>query len=209
MTEPTMDEKIQQLVRSVLEAVDARLAGIRAEATAAANDMQHRHQQLHGAVVALQQRVDLLASQRTVGPDEVESLRASITELRAHLAAGPPQPSLSPAPHMPPPIFVVAPPEADAEPEPAADYSGVTRPIMDDVHVTSQVPIVPMVQRVTPEWVDDSPAADATSHDVDIPAITWAEERADEQQETEMIDLERLARLLSDKLEHLNLPTPE
>jgi hypothetical protein len=218
-----MDDKIQQLVRSVLEAVDTRLSGVRAEMLAAANDVQHRHQQLLDTVVALQQRVDTLNQQRSTQERTIVELRNEIASLRQV-----PTPTMAVAPPVAAP-FVHSPTSAEpstaqpftaqpftAQPftgesphEAPLDLSSFTRPLMPDVHVTAQLPIVPQIEPVS---VDEH--RQASHHDVmvehdDREAVEWAEANADSQADAEMIDLERLTRLLSDKLEHITLPHPE
>jgi hypothetical protein len=61
MNEPTMD-KVQQLVTAVLEAVDARLDGIRHELVQFAADADQRHHDVLGTVATLSRRVDELAA---------------------------------------------------------------------------------------------------------------------------------------------------
>jgi uncharacterized protein YoxC len=61
MNEPSMD-KVQQLVTAVLEAVDARLDGIRHELVQFAADADQRHHDVLGMVASLDRRVDELAS---------------------------------------------------------------------------------------------------------------------------------------------------
>jgi hypothetical protein len=216
MSDTTNDEKIQQLVRSVLEAVDARLAGVRAEMLAAASDVQHRHQQLLDTVVALQQRVDTLNQQRTSQDATIATLRSEIAALHATTIAAPPPTHAGPPPSAADPSpepWRPAPRSAEPaglEPhhEPPFDLSSFTRPLMNDVHVTSQLPIVPMIE---PMSFDDRLAPAPAPHDVlverdDREAVDWANASAESQAAEEMIDLERLTRLLSDKLEHITLP---
>jgi hypothetical protein len=61
MNEPSMDDKIQQMVTAVLEAVDARLDGIRHELVRFAADADQRHHDVLSTVAGLKQRVDELA----------------------------------------------------------------------------------------------------------------------------------------------------
>jgi hypothetical protein len=199
VNEPTNDDKIQQLVRSVLEAVDTRLAGVRAEMSAAANDVQHHHQQLLATVVGLQHRIDALSLQRTAQDGRIEHLQAELQELRTAAAGG--------APHHDGQHD-----NGEHHDEPI-DFSTLSRPLMNDVHVTSPIPIVPMVDPVAPGHGHPTDLApehhDVLVHEDEQREVEWAEANADAQADAEMIDLERLTRLLSDKLEHITLPTPE
>jgi hypothetical protein len=61
MNEPSMD-KVQQLVTAVLEAVDARLDGIRHELVQFASDADQQHHDLLGMIASLDRRVDELAA---------------------------------------------------------------------------------------------------------------------------------------------------
>ena len=61
VTEPTTDEKIELLVRSVLEAVDARLDAVRHEIAGFAADVEQRHHHVLESVAALDARVSALA----------------------------------------------------------------------------------------------------------------------------------------------------
>jgi len=217
MSDTTNDEKIQQLVRSVLEAVDARLTGVRAEMVAAASDVQHRHQQLLDTVVALQQRVDALNQQRTAQDATLASLRAEVAALRTTTTVAAPAPTYATAPTpapgpaaepRAPELRSPEPPNIEPHHEPPLDLSSFTRPLMNDVHVTSQLPIVPMIE---PMSFDEGHASAPAPHDVlverdDRDAVDWANASADSRADDEMIDLERLTRLLSDKLEHITLP---
>jgi hypothetical protein len=56
--EATTDQKIEQLVRSVLEAVDARLGAVRAEIAAFAEQTDQRHQLLVDTVATFSRRID-------------------------------------------------------------------------------------------------------------------------------------------------------
>jgi hypothetical protein len=61
MNEPSMDDKIHQMVTAVLEAVDARLDAIRHELVQFASDADQRHHDVLGTVAELRRRVDELA----------------------------------------------------------------------------------------------------------------------------------------------------
>lgn len=60
MNEPTTDEKIQQLVRAVLDAVDSRLDTIRHELAVFSGDVERRHHEMLDALASLERRVDQL-----------------------------------------------------------------------------------------------------------------------------------------------------
>jgi hypothetical protein len=64
MNEPSTD-KIQQLVTAVLEAVDARLDGIRHELVQFAADADQRHHDVLATMAALERRVDELTARPT------------------------------------------------------------------------------------------------------------------------------------------------
>ncbi|MEI8239517.1 MAG: hypothetical protein WCI22_08860 [Actinomycetota bacterium] len=207
MSESTNDDKIQQLVRSVLEAVDARLAGVRAEMSAAANDVQHRHAQLLDTIVALQQRVDTGARQREAQDATIASFRAELDRLKAMPPAPP-----APTTHAPAPATTTAPEPTMPTPTPPMDLSQFTRPLMADGYHTAPIPLVAMIEPVSPN--DAAPQHALEHHDVLVDLderrdVAWAAASADAQADSEMIDLERLARLLGDKLDHLELPKPQ
>ena len=73
MTEPSMDQKIEQLVRSVLEAVDSRLADMRQEVRSLAEDVNRRHhdvlQQIHNITASGERNVHQVHSSATGGDD--------------------------------------------------------------------------------------------------------------------------------------------
>jgi len=83
MNEPSMDDKIQQLVTAVLEAVDARLDGIRHELVQFAADADHRHHDVLGTVAALQRQVDALAERPASTPPEPHQSVADLNERMA------------------------------------------------------------------------------------------------------------------------------
>jgi hypothetical protein len=213
MSDPTMDDKIQQLVRSVLEAVDSRLSSVRAEMLAAGNDVQHRHQQLLDTVVALQQRVDTLGQQRSVQDRTIAELRGEIAALRAMPSPATVVGTTADRPFVYRPDAAeplgVEPSTVESHPDAPLDLSSFTRPLMPQVHVTSQLPIVPMIEPVSVDEQRETAHHDVMVERGDREAVEWAESSADSQADHEMIDLERLTRLLSDKLEHITLPHPE
>ncbi len=119
MAEPTTDEKIEQLVRSVLEAVDSRLESVRHEMSSFVADLDERHRQTMSTI---------------------ESLERRITELTAM-----PRPAAHPAPPFQVPTSehsIVALHPADGHHQPA-DLSIISRPLMEHGHITTQVPTVP------------------------------------------------------------------
>ena len=73
MTEPSMDQKIEQLVRSVLEAVDSRLADMRQEVRSLAEDVNRRHhdvlQQINNITASGERNVHQVHSSATGGDD--------------------------------------------------------------------------------------------------------------------------------------------
>jgi hypothetical protein len=84
MNEPTMD-KVQQLVTAVLEAVDARLDGIRHELVQFAADADQRHHDVLGMVADLDRRVDELASRPAPVATPAEP-RQSVADLNERMA---------------------------------------------------------------------------------------------------------------------------
>lgn len=148
--QPTTDEKIQLLVRSVLEAVDARLEAVRS------------------SVTALEQRIAAL--EHTPPPVLVPA---------APVPAAPPPPP-------PPAVDELHIPALDVLP-PTIDLDRISKPLVVQGHITTQVPIVPEPQPIAVP--DHRSAADAASDAA--------------------IDLDRLSALLSERLGHLSLPTIE
>lgn len=65
MHDPTTDEKIQQLVQAVLQAVDTRLDGIRHEMAQFGDDVERRHHEVLTTIAALEQRIDAMAAAPT------------------------------------------------------------------------------------------------------------------------------------------------
>ncbi|MFM2077273.1 MAG: hypothetical protein RJA49_1163, partial [Actinomycetota bacterium] len=151
MSEPTTDEKIQLLVRSVLEAVDSRLDAVRHEVAAFAADVEERHQQLLGTVAEIDRRIATL--ERAEHPDHtsatgvterLDEMSARLELLARAATDRAPQPATTGA-ETRTPSTVVAPVTPLPTAVPAhdlsrpSDLSAISRPLIDHAHVTTQV----------------------------------------------------------------------
>ncbi|MEN9643975.1 MAG: hypothetical protein RL238_644 [Actinomycetota bacterium] len=179
MSEPSTDEKIQQLVRSVLLAVDSRLDAVRHELAVHAAEEEQRHHQVLGTIASLERRLSDLersdATRRTSSTNVLErldELNVRIDMLAQHGAAPPPAVTGT---------HEVVPP--------APDLDRISRPLFQAPHVTTQVPIVP------PITVEAEPE----------PAPAPAVEPAPDAEPEPEIDVDRLTALLSEKLGHFSL----
>jgi hypothetical protein len=163
MSEPTTDEKIQLLVRSVLEAVDSRLDAVRHEVAVFAADVEERHHRLLGTIAEFERRVTTLEREErndhTSAADVTERLdeMSARLDLLATAAIDRPTsqaPSGMPRPDTTAPSTSTTSTTAAATPSPLdamarhdlsqpSDLSAISRPLFDHAHVTTQVPIVP------------------------------------------------------------------
>ena len=213
MTEPTTEAKIELLVRSVLEAVDARLDAVRHELASFSNDVEQRHHQLLESMAALDARLTALASRPAVAGDdhavtqlanELEHLRLRVDSLA--VSAG----TMSPL----------------QLPEPSATTTGshqITREELDEIsrpfitRITTQVPIVPdptghhepvrhmplsVPPAVKPHFGSSAANADAPEA-TNVSAATEPAQPAPD----DAIDLDQLTSLLTERLGSLTLPT--
>jgi|GEM_PF-2669408 len=180
MSEPSTDEKIQQLVRSVLLAVDSRLDAVRHELAVHAAEEEQRHHLVLGTIAALERRVGDLERSDAARRSSSSNLLERLDELNTRIDM------LAHREHTAPPVTgtheVVPPPP---------DLDRISRPLFHAPHVTTQVPIVPPLSA---EPVEPAPAP------APAPALA-ATEPADD----EAIDVDRLTALLSEKLGHFSL----
>lgn len=207
MNEPTTDEKIQQLVRAVLEAVDSRLAGVRHELADFAADVEHKHHQMLSSIAALERRVEHLEQLDVERAGATAGTRERLLELQARVAQ------------------LEQTPPTQAEPPHTADLSELARPLYSPGHATRELPIVtdPAIQRITappipptvapvmsptprpPETAAPTPAPTPRAAPAEPITAVAAVARIDDDI-TEDIDIERLKRILDERLSHLTLP---
>ncbi len=196
MSEPSTDEKIQQLVRSVLQAVDARLDAVRHELAAFAAEEEQRHHQVLGTIASLERRVSDLeradSTRRTSSNNIQERLDEMNLRIDAIARAG-----------ATPPVDITGAHERVAPP---ADLDRISRPLFQGPHVTTQVPVVPALDlHDEPYESPPEPAHDTTP----MPPPPSPPAPPVEEDESE-IDMDRLTALLSEKLGHFSLqPRPE
>ncbi len=193
MNEPTTDEKIQQLVRAVLEAVDSRLDGVRHELAVFAGDVERRHHDVLDVIAAIEQRVQLLehAQHQTVAAtaaavaDRLAQVQTRLDRLET---------------------------DAHAAVSAAADLSQISKPLYAGGHITTQLPVVtdPAIHEITslaiPPAVQPTMTVAAPAPQAPVPAPAPPAPAAAAEAEDE-IDLEQLTNLLNERLGHLNLPT--
>lgn len=217
MDVPVNEEKIQQLVKAVLDAVDARLDTIRHDLAQFSADVERRHHETIIAVAALERRVDHLEQAGADHAGATGSVRERLTHLVERVDA------LEAA------TRTTREPSTD---QPSADYSTLSRPLYQGP-ITSQLPVVtdpaihelvaPPIPPAVPPTMGPSAhgtghplptppmfrTVEPTTHETAVvppapvapPAIT--EPAADD---TGEIDVERLTRILDEKLSHLHLP---
>lgn len=217
------EEKIQQLVKAVLDAVDARLDTIRHDLAQFSADVERRHHETIIAVAALERRVDHLeqlgADQAaTAGPvkDRLMNLQERVDALESAAARTPKEPATEP---------------------PAADYSTLSRPLYQGP-ITSQLPevtdpaihelVAPPIPPAVPPTM--GPSAHGTGHPLPTPPMFRTVEPTTREtaltataqpaapapaqpttaaaptDDTGEIDVEQLTRILDEKLSHLHLP---
>jgi hypothetical protein len=206
MTEPTTEEKIQLLVRSVLEAVDARLDAVRHELAHFSSEVERRHHEVLESVAALEARVATMDGHDQLAA-EVNRLHEAVESLRRAGSAPAVVETLTVAAAMPAPT-----PESLHAPEPAVttgshriskeDLDEISRPLV--THITTQVPVVPdphdhhepLPHR--PVTVPPSVAPRfGTMTNGDTPPTPSGDDP---------IDLDQLTSLLNERLGHLSLP---
>jgi hypothetical protein len=234
MNEPTTDEKIQQLVRAVLEAVDSRLAAVRHELAEFADDVERKHHQILSSISTLERRVehleqlDVERAGATAGVRErMQELQARITELEheAERTAAAAPSATTTTTHT----------AVHTDPAHTSSLSEISRPLYSPGHTTSQLPIVtdPAIQRITAPPIPPTvaptmsptgthtgsvpiipPSMPSTGLTPIVPGPTPAARpepaappvaTADDDI-TEDIDIERLTRILDERLSHLTLP---
>ena len=129
MSTPSSDDKILQLVRAILDAVDARLATVRREFADSVEQMEQRHRQVLDALAAFDRRLNSFQS------GAVTSATATAPTTSPGIAARPTgsAPSL---PSVAAPSVPTAPPAPAAVPAPtdrsdAIDMAEVTRLVQE------------------------------------------------------------------------------
>jgi hypothetical protein len=205
MNEPTTDEKIQQLVRAVLEAVDSRLDGVRHELAVFAGDVERRHHQVLDVIAGMEQRVahlervqgDAVVTAATAGTlaDRLEHLQTRLDRLEtdAHAAMTAAATAADQAHH--------------AQAAHAADLAEISKPLYAGTHITTQLPIVtdPAIQQITslpiPPAVPPTMTPPTMTPTTVTPTVMATDDITDD------IDLEQLTKLLNERLGHLELPT--
>jgi hypothetical protein len=181
MSEPTTDEKIQQLVRSVLQAVDTRLDAVRHDLAVYAAEEEQRHHQVLGTIASLERRLGDLERADTARRSSSSNIQERLDEMNERIDRLA-RPGAAPTPSVTGTHDVVP---------PAPDLDRISRPLFQGPHVTTQVPVVP------PLHAHDEMASPP-------PVPPPADEAEPE------IDIDRLTTLLSEKLGHLSLqPRPE
>ena len=188
MSEPTTDEKIQQLVRSVLQAVDSRLDAVRHELAVHAAEEEQRHHQVLGTIASLERRLGELERADGIRRSASTNVLERLDELNTRIDM------LAQREHTAP----TATGTHDVVPPPP-DLDRISRPLFHAPHVTTQVPIVPPLSAEPDEPVEPPPAPTPASAPAVAPATAAvAEPDAD-------IDVDRLTALLSEKLGHFSL----
>ena len=131
MSTPSSDDKILQLVRAILDAVDARLATVRREFADSVEQMEQRHRQVLDALAAFDRRLNSFQS------GAVTSATATAPTTSPGIAArptgsAPSLPSVA-APSVPtaPPAPAAAPAPAPTDRSDAIDMAEVTRLVQE------------------------------------------------------------------------------
>jgi hypothetical protein len=210
MSEATTDDKIEQLVRSVLEAVDVRLDAVRHEVAGFAADVEQRHHEVLATVASLDERLDALRRQA----DDVAALQQELDRLGARVAAmdhassgAVPSTLIAPRRASMPEPFLQAPidsPEITGEIHIGqAEFDEISKPLVTP-HITTQVPMVPDPNSHHHEPVAHMPLT------VPPPVTPTFVATADAGAHEDQIDLDQLASLLNERLGHFSLPgTPD
>jgi hypothetical protein len=207
MSDATTDEKIEQLVRSVLEAVDARLDAVRHEVAGFAADVEQRHHEVLATVASLDERIDALRRQA----DDVTALQRELDRLGARVAAldhaAPaaahstliaPRRASMPEPFLQTPID--SPAEVTGEIHIGqAELDEISKPLVTP-HITTQVPMISDPNGHHHEPVEHMPLT------IPPPVAPTFEATADTDAGEDHIDLDQLASLLNERLGHFSLP---
>jgi len=216
MSDPS-DEKIELLVRSVLAAVDARLVEVRSEIDAVASDAERRHRDVLSHMQALEHRWESRVAetgQTAVGGDSLAARMEQATQVLLERIEAMHQRNtmatnerfalinhtleqLNGGVLVPSAISV-----------PIASLDGMNAPLRVGPP-TGQVPVAPLVPVTEPALSTPMPMATQMPAAVPlppIPPITTAPPREPRDEASEPIDMNRLADLLSERLDSLNLP---
>jgi hypothetical protein len=236
MTEPTTDDKIQLLVRSVLEAVDTRLDAVRHEIATFSSDVEQRHHHLLESMAALDARITELAGAAS-SPDgtALAQLTADVDVLRRRVdsvapATTSPAPPAGPSPESAAPLEVTVAGTAPTLPA-SAVVTGthqITREELDEIsrpivtHITTQIPVVPdptgpheplehmplrVPPMVAPHFGTASPAPASATDTLPGSASPGDATTTEPATADDEIDLDQLASLLNARLGSLSLPT--
>lgn len=218
VTDPTIDDKIELLVRSVLEAVDVRLGEIRHDMQALATDVRRQHETVAERLSALEQRTGTSDGAQQL--ERIEEMhRRHATEIDERFAevnsaidrlSGATVRALTPADTGPIPMLV--------------DLDSVSAPLLLPP-ITGQHPVMlqepPSITTLDDfrTSVDDDAttehpttggptADDATAFDVaaELPPPIAFDGLSTDDADREPIDLTQLADLLSERLGQLSLP---
>jgi hypothetical protein len=187
MSEPTTDEKIQQLVRSVLQAVDTRLDAVRHDLAVYAAEEEQRHHQVLGTIASLERRLGDLERADTARRSSSSNIQERLDEMNERIDRLA-RPGAAPAPSVTGTHDVVP---------PAPDLDRISRPLFQGPHVTTRVPVVP------PLSAHDEMAPPPAPPSVPPAALPAVPQPGDEAEPE--IDIDRLTALLSEKLGHLSL----
>lgn len=206
VTDPTIDDKIELLVRSVLEAVDARLGEIRHDVQALATDVRRQQETVERRLDALEQRTGSHGETQQLEHIE-EMYRRHATEIDERFAdvnaaidrlSGATARSLTPTDTGPIPMLV--------------DLDSVSAPLRVPT-ITGQHPAMLQEPPAMPGLDDDATttgdeAEAATEFDVaiDLPPPIAFSGLSTNDEDREPIDLTQLADLLSERLGQLSLP---
>lgn len=190
MSELTTDEKIQQLVHSVLQAVDTRLDAVRHELAVFAAEEEQRHHQVLGTIASLERRLGDLERADVARRSSSTNIHERLDEMNERIDVLA-RPGAAPMPNVTGAHEVVPPPP---------DLDRISRPLFQGSHVTTQVPVVPSLP------VHDEIPPPPAAPDPIVPAAP-ADAVDDAAPE---IDMDRFTALLSEKLGHFSLqPRPE
>lgn len=198
VSEPTIEDKIELLVRSVLEAVDVRLGEIRDEVHTLAGDVRRQHDDLAQRVGALErragntrtdaaqdtaqqlERIEAMHQRHAVEIDErFADVHAAVDRLNGATAK-----ALTPTDNAPIPLLI--------------DLDSMTAPLRVP-SITGQHPVMMQEPPSTPPIeLFASPTDLDRSIDFDSPST--------DDMDREPIDMTQLADLLSERLGQLSLP---
>ena len=185
MSDASTDDKIERLVRSVLEAVDLRLADVRHELQTSNKESDRRILALQQELRDLALRIDRLDSAQRRGAADADRTEQQLVELRSGLARLQQQTSTPPSP------ITTELPRINDHRDITAELPTLERATIKLASfepVTTQVPLVA------------APAGAAPSTPESAPAVTAPPD------ENGQIDVDQLAALLNERLSHLDLP---